>query len=498
MFNSRVKLTRGIFFPAVVFLIVFPLSGAFGKRQPIWIDGFLSDWGVIKPLAVDVRGDAGDSGVDFDTLWVTDQRGLLFIRFRTNIEIGLQGGNQLSLLIDCDNDPSTGEEVHGMGVDFSWDFGARQGISTAPDGGTEVLGHADISLIAAPSTTADDFELAIDLGTVVEGGRSLFPSRKLRLKLVDRSQGGDVIPSNRPALYKIRGKRGPRVKVFGTERLDPSHLRFVTWNVLNDGIVKRTEYFSRVLNAINPDIIALVEVWESRPEEVVALLNSWLPIQGGGSWHAAKHSADVILASRWPITGSWPVEHARASAFLARLPEPFSTGLYVIVAHAPCCGKNDKRQLEIDAVMATLRDAMRRDGEPPLPANIPVVITGDMNLVGDRRQLETLIEGRIVNRDVFGEPFAPDWDGSPLVDLVSRQPARMMSYTWRDPESSYPPGRLDFVFYTDSRLGVGNHFILDALELPAKMLRSLGLEATDTGTASDHLPLVFDFHPLVK
>ena len=116
-----------------------------------------------------------------------------------------------------------------------------------------------------------------------------------------------------------------------------------------------------------------------------------------------------------------------------------------------------------------------------------------MNLVGYRRQLDTLLEGRITDEETFGASHRADWDESPLRDVMPYHTTGREAYTWRDDSSSFAPGRLDYIVYSDSVLDLGNHFILWTPDLTPDELRAAGLEAMDTLVASDHLPLVADF-----
>jgi hypothetical protein len=68
--------------------------------------------------------------------------------------------------------------------------------------------------------------------------------------------------------------------------------------------------------------------------------------------------------------------------------------------------------------------------------------------------------------------------------------------TWRDASSSYAPGKLDYIVYSDSVLKLESAFILATEELPPDVLARYGLRAGDTLEASDHLPVVADFTPL--
>ena len=67
-------------------------------------------------------------------------------------------------------------------------------------------------------------------------------------------------------------------------------------------------------------------------------------------------------------------------------------------------------------MMKFLRDAKEGIGPIPLEANTPIVIVGDMNLVGFNEQLETLLTGDIFDEVTHGLDFNPDWDGNALLD----------------------------------------------------------------------------------
>ena len=65
-----------------------------------------------------------------------------------------------------------------------------------------------------------------------------------------------------------------------------------------------------------------------------------------------------------------------------------------------------------------------------------------------------------------------------------------MGYTWRNDNSSFWPGQLDYVIYSDSVLELGNHYLLYTPEMSDP--QSLGFQANDS-LASDHLVFVSDF-----
>ncbi len=164
--------------------------------------------------------------------------------------------------------------------------------------------------------------------------------------------------------------------------------------------------------------------------------------------------------------------------------------LLLIVLSVPCCGQNNERQFEIDLIMAFLRDAKTAGGDITVPANTPIALIGDANLVGSARQLRTLLDGEIFYRDQHGKPFAPDWDGTALADLMPRHTHRLQTFTWYG--RGFSPGRLDVALIADSVLAAGNRFVLFTPDMPPDFLERYGLHRHDVITASDHLPVVVD------
>ena len=67
-----------------------------------------------------------------------------------------------------------------------------------------------------------------------------------------------------------------------------------------------------------------------------------------------------------------------------------------------------------------------------------------------------------------------------------------MGYTWRKDGSSFNPGKLDYVFYSDATIDTGKYFILNTLAMDDISLNNYELQWEDTQNASDHLPIVFD------
>ena len=160
-----------------------------------------------------------------------------------------------------------------------------------------------------------------------------------------------------------------------------------------------------------------------------------------------------------------------------------------INSHLSCCGNDAARQDQVDEMMAWIVG-----NEGNLNVNTPVVYAGDLNLVGYAQQLKTLLNGDIVQTQTFGQGGLPDWDETPWSDALPRQTHQPFTYTWRDDgDGNFPPGRLDFVLYSDAVIVKEHAFVLETESTPEDVLEPLGLMQDDTHSASDHLPVVMDF-----
>jgi endonuclease/exonuclease/phosphatase family metal-dependent hydrolase len=115
-----------------------------------------------------------------------------------------------------------------------------------------------------------------------------------------------------------------------------------------------------------------------------------------------------------------------------------------------------------------------------------------MNLVGRASQVRTLLAGEIADEESFGPSHSADWDASPLADAEPRHAGGRDTFTWRDASSSFAPGRLDYIVFSDSVARLGNSFVLATEELDDATLDRYDLRRDDTLEASDHLPVVAD------
>lgn len=296
------------------------------------------------------------------------------------------------------------------------------------------------------------------------------------------------------------------------DRPPTADLRVVCYNVNWDKIFPdedRTsaEKFQRVMRCLRPDVIALQEIRDKSADDVAALLNTIAPLPQGQRWHTAKGWTNVI-ASRYPL-------HMVGDAFdppgqrelvyaLVDLPDQhFPVDLYLLNNHWKCCGGTDndpQRQMQADAIIAWLRDARTPGDKIDLPSQTPIIVTGDFNIVGGPQPLATVVDGNIQDEDTYGADTPSDWDDSPLTDAKPTHNGKPdgETYTWRNDEDRWDPGRLDYVIYSDSVLTAVNKFVLNTTELDANTLKRLGLQKLDItiddeGRRFDHLPLIVDF-----
>lgn len=298
------------------------------------------------------------------------------------------------------------------------------------------------------------------------------------------------------------------------DRQAPGDLRVVTYNVHFDDIFPAknqagAEKFQRVLKALDPDVIALQEIRDNTTEAVDELLKRIDPAPAGGrKWHVYKGGWNVI-ASKYPLSATRAELAPSAKPLrdpavaLVDLPDDrFERDLYVLNSHFKCCGgeENDpQRQRQADTVVAWLRDACTPGDAFDLPEQTPIVIVGDLNLVGGPQVLETLLTGDIQEEEVCGVDFAPDWDRTPMTDARPlHNGVGPDDYTWRNDNDQWDPGRLDYVLYTDSVLEVVQSFVLNTTTLTDEQLAAAGLQKFDVtldveGREFDHLPVVADF-----
>lgn len=467
-------------------VLPFLLAGPFAAlADPVAaVDGHLEDWAAAPPAWTDPPDDG--ARIDIGRVWVRSDSARLTLRFEIAPEINLQNGNGITLIVDGDGDPSTGRAVQGLGAELSWTFGQRGGTIWR-GGRAKSAGQADIGLLQAPTVSSREFE--VSLARRATDGTVLIPGPVVSLALVDEgSAAGDRVPDEGSIAIEVSDAPPPPPLPVSLERHNRDDVRVLTWNVLFDGLFKRPAPFIRVLRAVDPDVICFQEIWSHTAQDAADQVSLALP---GATWYGGNTN-DGLIISRYPVVEAQAIDDAGNYWALVDLPDDrYETDLSVVSAHPPCCEKEKERQDELDGIAAWLRELVTPGGRD-LPHGTPIVVAGDMNLVGGARQVRTLVAGEIVDEVAFGPSHPADWDGTPLADAEPRHAGGRDTYTWRDARGSFAPGRLDYIIYSDSVSKLGNTFVLATEALDAATLERYGLRRGDTLDASDHLPVVAD------
>ena len=481
-------------FACIKLLITIPfLSSLLISGHPICIDGLFNDWNDVPTAYQDIDNDHIDA--DYSTLKITYDSDFLFIyiNFHDN-EFLMQNWNDFHLYIDADNDQSTGTFINGIGAELVWVFGSRSGYKYVNGQETEVYQN-DLTLRIAPTITSSEFELAIARGSsslTIDTSQELIQGKIVLSELEESEGGGDYIPNELGGVLFSIGEdfvMGP--EPITLERLNESDLRVVSYNTLNEGILDndRRDHFKRILQTIDPDIIALQE--HSDWNEIYDIIQSWFPQD---QWYASWTYRDLVILSRFEIIHDANIISSdRTMAALLDTENELGKNLLIFNSHLSCCDNDEDRQQQVDEFSGLWRDWIKEESGPfELIEGTPFIHLGDFNYVGFSQQVETIKNGDIINESDYGSDFLPDWDSTGIVDLFSRQTHKRMGYTWRKDGSSFNPGKLDYIFYSDASIDTGKHYILNTLAMDQATLDNYNLQFDDTQEASDHLPLVFD------
>ena len=451
--------------------------------HPIVIDGLFDDWQEVPVTITDPEGDYNYD--DWAELKITNDDDFIFFKISLHSEETLlQNWNNFYLYIDADRDSLTGHPFRGLGTELAWHFGYRTGQYFEQDGIID-LWQNDITLRQAPTVTSTEFEIAIARGSFV-----LSDPDSIAVIFSSFYDTGDYMPDSwGGVVYQLDTTVvGPAEPIL----LEKTGTRLVTYNTLNTGILEsdRQPKFQRIIQALDPDIIALQE--HSEWNEIGDIISSWFPED---TWYQGYTFRDLVVLSKYPIINQANlISSERTMCALLQTDDPINPYLLILNSHFSCCDNDDDRQEQVDELVQVLREWRLNDNGPfDLPEGTPMFHVGDFNFVGYREQIETVTAGNIQDEGNYGSDFPLDWDGTAITDLFSRQTHKRMAYTWRSDGSSFNPGKLDYVLYTDSNLSILNHFVLNTLAMPGSILNEWELEAEDTNEASDHLPRIVDF-----
>ncbi|WP_407556939.1 T9SS type A sorting domain-containing protein [Winogradskyella sp. 4-2091] len=473
-------------------LLLFTINLA-SQSAEITIDGVFNDWDSSLTTYTDTSESL--NGIDILELQVTNDDEFLFIKIKSNIEFDLTDNlvsQQVRLFLDTDNDASTGYNIQNgygseVGIIFKELF-AHYNVSPYAE-----IDFSDLKLRAAPTVTSNEFEIAIGRHQIPDGVNPLFTSSTIKI-LIKNDDNFDKIPNDGLTFsYTFDETPVTPYTPIDINKSNFSDIRLLAYNTLASGLddPNRVDNFEQIIKAIAPDIIGLTECWDINAAQVKSLFDAWFPLGTANGWNTAKLGG-LITVSRWEIIQQW-TSLSRQFPVLIDLPSTYSKDILFTNAHLNCCDADDLRQEQADQYAAFILDAKSPGGLITLEENTPFMYSGDLNLVGYSQQLTTLKTGDIQNTSTYGLGAALDWDDTDLKEENCLQTDLRMGYTWRSDGQGFPPGKLDFIIFSDYTLTAQKSFVLQTEVMPIDRLWQYNLNALDTSIASDHFPVVTDF-----
>jgi len=429
-------------------------------------------------------------------LKVINDKERLYLFFNTDSALALQENNSIRLYMDTDNNARSGKFINGIGAEVEFRFGEREG-TIYRENQIDTIGVGTLFMIISPTVWSDRFEISMNLNSKVDD-KKIFSSPHIRLLIKDESTGRILPAETGGAGYQLADYEFPPIKHYSIDKKSNAHIRILSHNVEFSSFLRkdRKDAYKRLYKTLKPDIIGFSELYQDyKLDDVTSRLEEIMPSPNGRSWKAQR-TADNVLATRFSIKQHSSAGPFGNGAFLLDLRPEYNNDLLVIVAHPTCCDNDSSRQDEADAMAAFIRDAKTSKGDLTISDKTPIIIVGDMNFVGDPRQVTTLLDGNIVQEDLFGEDFQPDWDGSSLNDvkpLVANLPHTFTHTGWGGP-GSHANGRLDYIIYSGSVLSLENSYVFYTPALSEDIVGQYGILKEDSQMASDHLPVVADFH----
>lgn len=246
-----------------------------GGQGVIWMDGYFEDWEGAR--TVERRYSPQDHDV-LASAQLTNDQSHLYVRLDLREERNLQRDNDITLWLDGDADASTGLAVGGAGVDLTFTFGRREGYVHAEAEPVRIR-HGAVGLHYMPTHSSTSFELSIPR-SARPGDGPLFGGDSIRIAFTEHPDDPPA-PADFITHHWFDIEAPPLERDLSRERA--GDLRVLTYNVFNDGIFHRPEVFGRILRAIDPDVIALLEMYDHTAEQTIALLDDIAPLDGGGS-----------------------------------------------------------------------------------------------------------------------------------------------------------------------------------------------------------------------
>lgn len=443
-------------------------------ESTILIDGQFDEWGAY-PEYQDNRNESESN--DIIKVANGNDSTMIYFHIEVNTEFDLFDNNTLVLYLDGDGNPQTGTSINNIGAEWKVDFSAKKIFELSdPEFSIKMSG---VPVIALPTFTSNKFEIGISTTNLING-KKLIEGPQFGYSFLFDELRGDQVPADGEQLYRDFNKFNRNQSVKYNLEQQENTIRLITYNVLHDGLIKpeRKNKFTSFLSATKPDIIGFNECWKTTEQQAKSLLDKSLP---GSTWYVKKLDGN-ITCSKYEIVKSWDVlPKSRLLACLIQINS--TTQALHINAHLSCCAKDDRR-LEQAVALSEFIEKLKADST--ITKQTAILISGDMNLVGLKQQYNVLKNG---NNKLNGS----DVDSTSLTDLLAYQTNGKSAITWRDGKSSYPPGRLDYIFYSDFNIEPKSAYILDCSLLSPKELKYFDGLNSKSSEISDHLPIIFDF-----
>ena len=463
----------------ILFFILLSITTANGQ---IAVDGLFTDWDDATTVISEMDN---SQGLDILSLAISNDTQNLYLKIETSESFDLQDEESISIFIDADNNANTGFPAGSIGSEITYYFSSQNAFINYPND-TYIDNHSALQLIAMPTVTSNIFEIAIKRNLTTELG-NMNMANTISIA-VNNGNNGDQIP-NQPGGLQYTMQSIPSFEhEYSLSKTNESFQRVLSWNVLFDAFLDpaRVDEANAILASLNPDIIALQEIYDTPISTITQFLNEMLPNSDGSSWQSAKAGSDVAVFTRYYLEAAENIDGN--GIFL--LYDNDNNPMILYNVHLPCCDNDFSRQQEIDRILSVMRD---KNPGFVYEDDTPIIVTGDFNMVGSSQNIASFINGDVVNESQFGSDFAPDWDGSSLEEANPYVTGFPSNFTWSNNNSNYNPGKLDWMFYTGSVMNSQNAFVFNTQYLTENQLAELNLSENATSIVSDHLPLVVDF-----
>ena len=504
------------------------------RVDAVFVDGRFDEWSGAATIVQD-GADAAESAIDLGQILGLDDAEWFYLSLDLGREVSVQSlPGTLHLLIDTNVEGSqiggTLREMDSVDLvielsqtDAPLVSGRGSGFALKAVNGDGTTGEAvryALGVTVAPSWAASRVELRVSR----LGGAGL-PAlgAELRLKAVYVENGG-VADETEIGSYTFSTASTEATPTRTDDRLAKSEgsIRVAQWNVSDESFSANSESFARVLAAIVPDVLLLDEVPGVVTLEALTAFFALESLGSLGTWQFVLGEAGgrqrTVVAAR--NRGVRPAESMRRVRYPDRAVEtlratiaPRLDSVFEIEAEREVF--NELLGLEAERNLSATGAWVDVDGQDVLfvPVDLqsagwigsprdqlrilqartirdhivaqnersgqPVVIGGDLNLVGSREPLLALIQGL-------------DVDGSDLTPVDAPRIGERTLVTWRNPGAPFAPGRLDFLLIPDASATVTNSFVFGTEDLDPETLRRLALERELSASLADHLVVAVD------